>query len=487
MQVTHQFVSPKAEQSDHTLVGPNEWNAVHVITGMPFIIASDYNFTPYAGLVPLNPGTNVITFNPPLPTGLSVGSSLYISGGTGTAETVPITGISGNQITVICANAHTGSWVIQSASGGLQEAICSLGSAGGEVWVTQPITLYANVTTCSKTTVKVTKQAASLISGPYTVLGTNLNQIGYSTVSNSSIDYEGVAPANGAQFEWHFNDTTQGVVNWMYVGAATLPLPNNLLAEYKLIYQDIGADSPGSTLKGVTVDYRLEAGQGRTCFAFWCNATAENNWIPSTSGGGLVTNGPIGAGLNAYSKKGGYVAAALLTATADTVAASSVSGMEINVSANVAGCQGKAGILIVDFSTQPVAFGSSAHYGLAITTTGGAQGFQFGINISNGVANGGSIIVATNTPTVANGIDFLGCSFSGLAFRSPGFNVNGAGDTNVNNLTINVLPKFAGNNSTGSGSAALGTNCPAVTLTAPYKWIEVFTADGSAAWIPAWK
>jgi len=47
--------------------------------------------------------------------------------------------------------------------------------------------------------------------------------------------------------------------------------------------------------------------------------------------------------------------------------------------------------------------------------------------------------------------------------------------------------KFAGANGTGAGSAALGANSPASTLTAPYTWITVTTADGSTAYIPAWK
>jgi hypothetical protein len=49
------------------------------------------------------------------------------------------------------------------------------------------------------------------------------------------------------------------------------------------------------------------------------------------------------------------------------------------------------------------------------------------------------------------------------------------------------IPQFAGTNSTGAGSASLGANCPAVTPTAPYTWIQVKTADGSTAYIPAWK
>lgn len=45
----------------------------------------------------------------------------------------------------------------------------------------------------------------------------------------------------------------------------------------------------------------------------------------------------------------------------------------------------------------------------------------------------------------------------------------------------------AGNESTGAGSALLGANSPAVTLTAPYTWLKVKTSDGSTGYIPIWK
>jgi hypothetical protein len=64
----------------------------------------------------------------------------------------------------------------------------------------------------------------------------------------------------------------------------------------------------------------------------------------------------------------------------------------------------------------------------------------------------------------------------------------GAADTSSTAiLTLNGVMKFGGSNSTGAGSAALGANSPAVTLTAPYTWIKVNTSDGSVAYIPAWK
>lgn len=43
------------------------------------------------------------------------------------------------------------------------------------------------------------------------------------------------------------------------------------------------------------------------------------------------------------------------------------------------------------------------------------------------------------------------------------------------------------NGSTGSGSAALGANSPAVTNTAPYTWLKLKSPDGSTVYVPAWK
>ena len=64
----------------------------------------------------------------------------------------------------------------------------------------------------------------------------------------------------------------------------------------------------------------------------------------------------------------------------------------------------------------------------------------------------------------------------------------GAADTTSTQVfEIGGLMKFSGSNSTGANSALLGTNCPAVTFTAPYTWLKVLTSDGSTAYVPAWK
>ena len=58
--------------------------------------------------------------------------------------------------------------------------------------------------------------------------------------------------------------------------------------------------------------------------------------------------------------------------------------------------------------------------------------------------------------------------------------------TTYSNIAF-AIPTFKGTNTTGSGAALLGANSPAVTLTAPYTWIQAVAADGSTVYIPAWK
>lgn len=50
-----------------------------------------------------------------------------------------------------------------------------------------------------------------------------------------------------------------------------------------------------------------------------------------------------------------------------------------------------------------------------------------------------------------------------------------------------VIVTAAAQESTGTGTAYLGGNCPAVTPDAPYRWLEFETSDGSTVYVPAWK
>ncbi len=64
----------------------------------------------------------------------------------------------------------------------------------------------------------------------------------------------------------------------------------------------------------------------------------------------------------------------------------------------------------------------------------------------------------------------------------------GAGQSSTSTiLTLGGVVRFNGQNTTGAGSASLGSNSPAVTNTAPYTWIRIVTSDGSTGYFPVWK
>lgn len=54
----------------------------------------------------------------------------------------------------------------------------------------------------------------------------------------------------------------------------------------------------------------------------------------------------------------------------------------------------------------------------------------------------------------------------------------------TNNRLQNGL---AANEATGAGSALLGANSPATTVSAPFKWVKITLSDGSLGYFPVWK
>jgi len=103
------------------------------IPASPWLIASAYNFPAQTPGGTLAPGNQVVTLTP-VPQGVNgtdTNHYLYISGGTGTAEAVPITGgtavggAASGTVIVTCANSHSGAWTIKTATAGIQEALDS--------------------------------------------------------------------------------------------------------------------------------------------------------------------------------------------------------------------------------------------------------------------------------------------------------------------------------------------------------------------------
>lgn len=131
----------------------------------PYVYLSDFNFAAIAPGGSLTGGGGSQTITVPLcPLGIATSGSfatpVYLSGGTGTAESlVPSGGTcsntlalagSGGTITVSPANSHSGAWTVTSSTGGFQEALNYLSavSTNGVVWMNPAVTttLHAVVT-----------------------------------------------------------------------------------------------------------------------------------------------------------------------------------------------------------------------------------------------------------------------------------------------------------------------------------------------------
>lgn len=135
-------------------IGPNGSN---IGSGYPFLVSVSFQFAPQSPGGSLVTGNNVVNLSP-VPKGVNGSDAnhyLYISGGTGAAEAVLITGgtaVSGQPsgtVIVNCANAHSGAWTIASATGGLQEAV-NYATDGTAIVIPTDITLYANVVSAGR-------------------------------------------------------------------------------------------------------------------------------------------------------------------------------------------------------------------------------------------------------------------------------------------------------------------------------------------------
>lgn len=177
----HQKVLKDSVVAIETALGPNLSN----ISSLSAVISSGtYNFSPYSCnassvCAPGGPsgmnliaGNNTLTMTP-VPNGVNGSDTnhrLYVSGGTGAAEGCLITGGGGTagqpsgSIIINCANTHSGAWTIQSAGGGIQEAIQAASAAGGPVSIPSGTTLIrAAIQVPSNVTLTGNGQAATVL------------------------------------------------------------------------------------------------------------------------------------------------------------------------------------------------------------------------------------------------------------------------------------------------------------------------------------
>lgn len=125
---------------------------------------------------------------------------------------------------------------------------------------------------------------------------------------------------------------------------------------------------------------------------------------------------------------------------------------------------------------------TTANYGTFIGCFSGSSGnFDAVTAIGNSAAGN-----AANTTALGKG------AVAGAA-GAVAIGIDNAG-TGASTSTINVIALGTAlhqiqvkNSTTGAGSAALGSNSPAVTNTAPFTWFKMMSSDGSTVYVPAWK
>lgn len=125
-----------------------------LINGQNFIYyAPNFDFPAQSPLTSISPGSNTINLAP-VPRGVNHADTkhyLYISGGTGTAESVLIAG--GNAvpgaptgtITFTAANSHSGAYTVRSANCGITEAEYSAPTTGAMIYIPNPCTVHAPI------------------------------------------------------------------------------------------------------------------------------------------------------------------------------------------------------------------------------------------------------------------------------------------------------------------------------------------------------
>lgn len=223
------------------------------------INASLFNFAAQTPGVDLTGGVmNVVTLSP-VPAGVNgtdIEHWVYISGGTGgPPEAVLITGGTAVQgaasgtIIFTPASNHTGTWQISTATGGIQEAICSLGPDGGDVEVMTDLTMHASVYKSGRPNVSVTRRPNALITGAdwgeFAILGGHYSD----RPTRQVFTPQSVVAEHGSTWDWESLTQAQRYNPYVYSNGAAGPYPIDYQNGASLGATVLGAvDIPSNTV-----------------------------------------------------------------------------------------------------------------------------------------------------------------------------------------------------------------------------------------------
>lgn len=237
-------------------------NAIEAVD-LPYVNSADYDFPAQTPGGSLSAGVGAtINFAGGCPFGITgsvKNTYVRISGGTGTADAMLITGgtcsTPGAVGTIIGtpAHSHTGAWTVTSATAGIKEALNTIPSDGGQVRVPSgPLNIYATIVLGAATaTTKSEVNSMSLLGGGSgrgvdtafpadggTTLLWNgaaggtmmqvLGPVGDGTIADMMLDGQGIA-AIGLDivhsYSFHFKKLT--IVGWSSIGVRSVAVDFN--------------------------------------------------------------------------------------------------------------------------------------------------------------------------------------------------------------------------------------------------------------------
>jgi hypothetical protein len=449
------------------------------------ILSTDYAFTaqaPGGSLTAATPATVTLTPVPKGVNGADVGHYLYISGGTGTAEAVLITGgtatsgSSSGTVTFTPANSHSGAWTIGSASAGIYEAIKAnpfkrVFVPAGHYTMRAPLILAP---------------AASLI-----LYGDGYDPLG---ASGTLLDFAAIT-TNIAAIQ-NIN-TGASVLNAITLrdlaiaGTSTTSGGDGIYLQGVVRVSLEGVQITGFAGNGVSTSGAFEVRIDRGCaianngkWGVYNNNTANLNliqdsyisWNSRSNGFGniCITSSNVATTPNQ--------AIRVIGNAIESAGMSPFTSVSVAYGMTITGAQSAfvASNYFENNHDQPI-FYSGANAGIF------EVGNYFG-QVASLVSN--VVYSTTTTQVVSKANTFSGANayrtFQGSDMSTydigPDVAINGSPEA-TNHPRMLGVP-----GSTGAKSAAMGANCPAVTATAPFTWLQMTGPDGtSTVYVPAWK
>ncbi len=458
---------------------PTQTDWIYQVKNKPFVDVRQYNYpaqTPGGTLTASILNTVTMKPCPAGVTGTDTRLRFYITGGSGTTESVASVGggtcVSGSNGTVrfVPQFSHSGAWTISSSGAGIYEAV----AANPFAEVVMPKGTYI-----MRDCLYFNANQGLILSGVNSeTSGTFLN-FGGVISGCSAINFDAASiTSNAFKILRHFNIQGTGTT----VGGHGIFLQNTV----RVVLDDVTINSfAGNGL------YTINAFEVTCQF---CQIGQNGQWgilMFGTSNLSRIIQSYIGSNsrLNGYG--GIQIVGPSSAAPSQQVL---LDGVDVEASG------------LLPFTTVTATYGIFLQNltGVKITNSYvegnvGTDAILYQDSVTsiyedNTFINSGHITYgdpANSTPTV-NSIRSSNMTFYGAAaFRTtnphaaavlgPDSCLSGSTECTTHPLGLGAA------NVTGSGSAALGANSPATTNTAPYTWMKSIALDGSVVYVPAWK